>query len=49
MEFTVSDELFLVCPRYIAQSLQRNYNLLRLNATDKYKVIVPYCIYEKGE
>lgn len=40
---------FLVSPRYIAQSLQRNYNLLRLNATDKYKVIVPYCIYEKGE
>lgn len=40
---------FLVSPRYIAQSLQRNYNLLRLNATDNYKVIVPYCIYEKGE
>lgn len=36
---------FLVSPRYIAQSLERGYNLLRLNSVEHLKKVTPYCIY----
>lgn len=35
----------LVSPRYIGHSLQRNFNLLRQNATDSIKTIIPYVVY----
>jgi len=38
----------LVSPRYIAQSLKRGYNLLRLNATSQIKIKIPEVIYTNG-
>ena len=37
----------LVSPRYIAQSIERGYNLLRLNATCQIKTKIPEVVYVK--
>jgi len=47
LKFLMTD--CLVSPRYIGHSLERNFNLLRQNATSFIKTIIPKVIYDSEE
>ena len=47
LEFLMIDSI--ESPRYIGHSLERGYNLLRLNSTHQFKVVTPHLVSEKIE
>lgn len=47
LKFLMLDSL--VSPRYIGHSLERGFNLLRLNSTDRIKTIEPHVVYDSQE